>query len=143
MTPFTIYLWQQADSLDNPFIIFGVISTIAAVVTFAVQKALEVSLKDSLEGCSAYDSPHFKERFDKTHEMLSSAKKKWKQFTTFAVFCWLLVALIPSSKTIAMMVAIPAIANSEPIQKDLPELYQLAKDALKEQIVSGKKTETK
>jgi basic membrane lipoprotein Med (substrate-binding protein (PBP1-ABC) superfamily) len=43
-------------------------------------------------------------------------------------------ALMPSSKTIAMMVVIPAIVNSEPIQKDLPDLYRLGVDALKEQI---------
>ena len=28
------------------------------------------------------------------------------------------------------MVVAPAIVNSEPIQKDLPELYKAAKDAL-------------
>lgn len=62
-----------------------------------------------------------------------------------AVKCWIWIrrsliagliflitsALMPSSKTIAVMVVAPAIINSEPIQKDLPEIYQLAKDALK------------
>lgn len=63
--------------------------------------------------------------------------KKWPLYYLVPMF--VVFIFIPSSKTIAMMVAIPAIANSEPIQKDLPELYQLAKDALKEQI-TGKST---
>lgn len=115
MTPFTIYLWQLADGLRS---LFGVAAIIfggfAGFVLFlSFLEKDEDSAKIGLVALLA--------------ALISGA-------------C---TTLIPSSKTIAMMVAIPAIANSEPIQKDIPELYQLAKEALKEQIVGGKKTETK
>ena len=110
MTPFTIYLWQLADSLKDLFgiatLIFGGIAAFVLFISFLDDD--KNSAKIGLVALLA--------------TLLSGA------FAT----------LIPSSKTIAMMVAIPAIANSEPIQKDLPELYQLAKEALKEQIVGSK-----
>ena len=40
-------------------------------------------------------------------------------------------ALVPSSKTVAMMVVIPAIAQSKVVQKDLPDIYDIAVTALK------------
>lgn len=42
--------------------------------------------------------------------------------------------LMPSSKTIAMMVIIPKLAESKALQQDIPELYDLALKSLKEQI---------
>lgn len=45
-----------------------------------------------------------------------------------------LATFIPSSKTIAVMVIAPAIVNSKPVQEDVPELYNLAVDALKSSL---------
>ena len=45
--------------------------------------------------------------------------------------------LLPSSKTIAMMYVIPKMADSEVIKKDVPEMYEMAKEALREYV--GKK----
>lgn len=115
MTPFTIYLWQLADSIKD---LFGVVAIIL--------------------GCAAGFL-----LFIATLEQEALLVKIGAILLVATFLFGACTALIPSSKTIAMMIAIPAIANSEPIQKDLPELYQLAKDALKEQIVGGKKTETK
>jgi hypothetical protein len=42
--------------------------------------------------------------------------------------------IIPSSKTIAMMVVIQKIAESRVIQQYLPELYESAISALKESL---------
>jgi hypothetical protein len=122
MTPFTIYLWQQADSLKSalgtaafPCFVIGFIGTVATCIALTME-----------------DDP---EAEGKMRQL-----RKWSVGSlAIGFFLASLAFLVPSSKTIAMMVAIPAIANSEPIQKDLPELYQLAKDALKEQI-TGKST---
>lgn len=46
--------------------------------------------------------------------------------------------LMPDKQTVALMVVAPAIINSEPIQKDLPEIYQMAKDALKQTLQPSK-----
>lgn len=51
-----------------------------------------------------------------------------------AIICAILSALVPDSKTVAAMVVIPAIAQSEAIQKDAPELYKMAIDRLKETL---------
>lgn len=115
MTPFTIYLWQIADSVEQSFGMLAVTAIIVSCILWAIFLV----------------------------EKMGHLQKPAVIALSVGLTSWALAVLIPSSKTIAMMVAIPAIANSEPIQKDLPELYQLAKEALKEQIVGGKKTETK
>jgi hypothetical protein len=40
-------------------------------------------------------------------------------------------ALVPSSKTAAAMVVLPAIANNQTIQREAGDLYGIAKDALR------------
>lgn len=42
--------------------------------------------------------------------------------------------ITPSSDTIAMMVVIPQITQSSVVQKDIPELYRSAVEALKRQL---------
>lgn len=65
--------------------------------------------------------------------------RKWLVLGAFfTLFMGTISALTPSSKAIAVMVIAPAIINSEPIQKDSPEIYQMAKDALKETLAPKK-----
>lgn len=40
----------------------------------------------------------------------------------------------PSSRTIALMYVLPRVAESDAIQRDVPELYRLAIDALKAEL---------
>lgn len=116
MTPLQIYLWQQADTIRQTasslshFISTGWFMVITLSIIF-------ITCPD--EG------------------MAAMAKRTFKRFMLLSpipVAFAIAGAMMPSSKTIALMVALPAIANSEPIQKDLPELYKLAVDALKQQI---------
>ena len=46
--------------------------------------------------------------------------------------------MLPSSKTVAMMVVVPAISQSKAIQQDLPDIYNMAIDALKAQLTPKK-----
>lgn len=55
-----------------------------------------------------------------------------------AVFSFLAAVLMPSTKTLCAVVVVPAIANSEAVQKDFPELYTLAVEKLKEQLAPAK-----
>jgi hypothetical protein len=50
-------------------------------------------------------------------------------------------ALVPSSKTAAAMVVLPAIANNQTIQREAGDLYGIAKDALRN--LSAPKEQTK
>lgn len=63
-------------------------------------------------------------------------RERWAHIVAGAVSLLWLVAIgaavfLPSTKTAAAMLVIPAIANNERVQKEAGELYGLAKDALK------------
>lgn len=51
-----------------------------------------------------------------------------------ALFCMFISTFIPSSKSIAMIYIVPKVLESKVIAEDLPELYTLAKEAMKEYI---------
>lgn len=114
LTPFTIYIWgiseQLGTTLDILSFLFGAASILATIVLVATK----------VEG----------------EEEVFKAVRPYanKVFAAFAVSI-LGATLIPDKKTIACMVVLPAIAESRAVQQDLPELYSLAVEALKEQLV--------
>lgn len=61
-------------------------------------------------------------------------RRVWKMLkaslATLAV-TFLLGTFIPSTKTAAMMIVLPRIANNEAIQREAGDLYGIAKDALR------------
>src|SRR5690606_7040123 len=66
------------------------------------------------------------------------AKRTFKRWMLFGggvlVFSFLLASLLPSSKTAAAMIVLPAITSDTVVQTVAPEareLYELAKDALR------------
>lgn len=50
------------------------------------------------------------------------------------VLCAIAAVFLPSTKTAAAMIVVPAIANNQTLQREAGELYTLAKDALREAI---------
>ena len=52
----------------------------------------------------------------------------------------LTVALVPSSKSAAAIILIPAIANNESVQAEASELYTLAKEGLRTLVSDEKKS---
>jgi hypothetical protein len=63
-------------------------------------------------------------------------KRKMRRLVVGSAVCLVVACVIPSKQTVAMMVLAPAITNSEFVQKELPEVYQLAKEALKQSLQS-------
>lgn len=59
-----------------------------------------------------------------------SVRKKERCFLWLASALFATSFLLPSTKTAAVMLILPQIANSETIRGEAIELYQLAKDAL-------------
>jgi len=53
---------------------------------------------------------------------------------SFFVVGALAATLMPSTKTLCAMFVVPAIVNSQAVQKDFPELYALAVEKLKSQL---------
>ena len=120
LSPWTIYLWGIADSVSS-----------AAQTVFALSLLPTAILGGIyiLAKCQA----------DEDWEGFPVVKSWFRRAITVAIFNLLLATFLPSSKTIAMMVVLPAIVNSEPIQKDLTEVYRMAVDALKDQLTPEKK----
>lgn len=106
ISPLTIYLWQLADQVSIPLFILTLLSLLMGVICTVVWKV------EKEEKC------------------------KWPGITGLMLFLFFmcLKTLIPSSNTIAMMVVIPQIAESKMVQKDLPELYNAAVEALKNNL---------
>jgi hypothetical protein len=65
-------------------------------------------------------------------------EKKQGPFPKIAVVCMAIAgalsAFLPGTKTLAAAYVVPAIASSQAVQKDFPELYDLAINKLKEQL---------
>ncbi len=117
ISPFFIYSWQLADKLIQASTIICMLALIAAILAFTV-------------GSAVIDMHPESER------AIKSLRKNSLRSGLAALLVWVFT---PSSNTVAMMVVIPEISKSQVIQKDLPELYSIAIEALK----SGLKPETK
>lgn len=113
LSPFIIYLWGIADNLQTLFCILGIIFGIAALFTL---------LFANIER-GGFATPEGKRLV-----------RPFAITACLAFVCAACAALTPSSKTLAIMVVAPAIVNSKPIQQDLPEVYSLAVDALKQSL---------
>jgi len=120
ISPLTVYFWQLSDKLCD---IAQGLAIAMSVICFLVGIIALVSRDDTI--CD--------------NEKTQEAILKWAKRLPFgAVALWVFFAFIPSSKTIAMMVIIPKIADSKAVQQDLPEIYDLAIKALKEQLTPKK-----
>lgn len=117
ISPWLIYLWGIADQIRTTSIILMILLVFASFV-FLLVWGFCMDEGDE-EGATSW-------------------MKRVQKVGFMAILSAILAAFLPSSKTIAVMVVLPAIVNSEPIQKDLPDLYRIAVDALKDQLVPEK-----
>lgn len=120
-----IYWVMQLDSIGCAFV-FVAISLLVVAAGAAVgamfNRDMRAIWSDNKEGNS------FKEYDAKVVGWTSVAKKT----APIGLVVALLAAFIPSTKTAAMMLVIPAVANNEAIQREAGDLYGIAKDALRE-----------
>lgn len=108
MNALQIYLVMQLDSLSAGLIIIGLLCICWALVTAA-------HADGSLFG---------------DEEKAGYRRARRRLYTGLITIA--IVIFIPSTKTMAAMLILPQIANSETIRAEAIELYQLAKDALRE-----------
>lgn len=124
ISPWEIYLVLQLDTIGATLGITSVL-LVAGILVTAVVGGFEKGASNT------YPEMEISKRERANGERLH----RW----TFRLI-WLAVpllavnALLPSSKTAAAMIIIPAIANNETIQKEAADLYGLAKQALTEAI---------
>ncbi len=115
ISPWLIYLWGQVDTWLS---VFGFLAGICSIIGLAGSIVTRL-FADS-------DFPNRNEA--------GCIRKIFLGILIFGIFSIGVRLLVPNSKTIATMVVLPAIVNSQPIQKDLPEIYDIAIKALKEKL---------
>lgn len=117
ITPLTIYLWQLADNVKAAGALACALITIGAIIHL-------------VWGGMTLDSCPNEEQTERAR----SALKIGRRLIIALAALLSLSCLLPSSNTIAMMVVIPKIADSKVIQQDVPDLYNTAVEALKDQL---------
>ena len=77
-----------------------------------------------------------RDKFEESQRVLFGRILKW--LTPALVASVLTLVFVPSTKEMAVITVVPAIANSEKVQKEATELYDLAKDYLKKTLNTDK-----
>jgi len=113
ITPFTIYIWQLADDFRWTFNIIYILFWIASFFTLTI---------------------YLTTREDKDIKLDAILYRCFRWFIPLTIIGMVISIMIPKSNTVAMMIVIPRIAESKVIQQELPELYNIAIEALKSSL---------
>jgi len=140
LSPLLVYLWGIADSVKAAFGFICFPATVGTVILTVIRRINHAYVKPTEKQSSSedYDDMKLCREYNEAQRVLSSTKPLIRCFLPACIFSFFACILTPSSKIIAVMVIAPAIVNSDPIQKDLPELYKAAKDALMETLKEAK-----
>ena len=132
ITASEIYWILKLDAIQNAFITFAILTGFfgVAMVIFGGVNSIE-----------DYDW-----RDKKTKEFAVACKKRF--FITVPIFALLTIAtaMIPSTKQMAAIKVIPAIANSVivgELSADAKEIYRMGISAIKEQLTGNNKEQSK
>lgn len=121
MSAWTVYWVLQLDSIRFVFVMLTILSLIASFLATVFGGLMITGYGDEDKGNGA--------------KLLSYAKRLWMAF----VVSLLASNLIPSSKTAAAMIVLPALTSEEvvgTVKSEAKELYEMAKEALKEKITT-------
>lgn len=135
INPLTIYLWQLADKILPILITFSVVFGVAGfiLIIFHGIASADVEKYKARKAAEKNSDGYWDDNLAEA-EVIVSWSTKWRLCVSASVISLLLSGMIPSSNTIAMMAIIPKIAESKAIQQDLPDLYDAAVKALKDQL---------
>lgn len=108
ITPATLYWITRLDNLCGTFAFIAVLGIAALVITVVAYFTME------------------------PHDDGKVYYRRWmKRFGITAFTVLILGIFTPSSKEMAMFYVVPRIAESDVIKRDVPELYNMGVDALK------------
>jgi len=111
LSPWMVWVWGIADSVRDGASFFAFAGGMLALIGAIIVPVLQAD-KDTSE------------------VIIVSIRRLRFLMTAMFVIALPVSILMPSSKTVAIMVIAPAIVNSSVIQKDVPELYEAAKKAM-------------
>lgn len=113
MNMMTMYMLTRLDALSTFFHIISIASVLVILAT-------------TLMAFSEDEFPLF--------------DKRWVKYSFIALTIGVLGSIFtPSTKEMAAIIIVPKIANSTAVQKDVPELYDLGVEWLKEKLTTGNK----
>lgn len=119
-----VYLVMQLDTISGLFVGLLVASSVICAGLFVVQAC------HSSDDHWSWNEGNIEERKELRRKLRAYSAKT----LVVAMFFALASATLPSTRTAAAMLVLPAIANNETIQKEAGELYGLAKEALREAV---------
>lgn len=134
INPWLLYLVLQADSIRDCLDSVGRIFIAISVMAWIVYVIALIFTKAESESTtySRYDT--HPDRYKEAFTSLAGIWKRMALLPVLALSIMMAEALIPSTKSAAMLLVIPTIANSEVVQEEARELYDLAKLGLKELV---------
>ena len=117
-----MYWFTRLDNLQDFFGLTGLLTGCALVCLIGT-------------GCMAWTSSSYDEDDEKYCKMA-------KKFCKILFFPWIFAILglifVPTSKEMAMIYVVPNIAESQVIKQDIPEVYDLGINALKDWLKKNK-----
>ena len=115
ITPATMYWFTRLDSI-GVLMCFTLFACIVGIAITAIQWGVNEPIDEEQE----------------------SYKKWFKRETITAVIAALILTFVPSSKEMAMIYVVPQITESQVVKQDIPELYDLGVNALKDWLKQTK-----
>ena len=149
MSAFDIYLVMQADAFGNAFVcltflVFAVMVIVAALYGEHLVKPITrtnpyKNFSDPAEACYYHEKFLEQEQVinQEIDERKAGRKIFWKYMKPLVpLFLLMFTAswLVPSTKTLAAMLVLPAIVNNETVQEDASEIYGLALEGLRKAV---------
>jgi hypothetical protein len=128
-----VYWVMQLDSIVAAF---GAATFLLVAIAVAAGIAWIFAKGDS--DPEAWLTPEFKAKALRNRNSLPALRAACLKLSVAAISSLLVLGLLPSTKTAAAMVVLPAIANNETLHTEAGELYGLAKQALKEAVGAEK-----
>lgn len=131
INPWLLYLVLQADSIKSMATHLSMWASVLTVVVLVAWGGY--ILVCTMEAATSYSSSRAEEYLRRR----AVALRKWGvpgAVVVLASGLSLASSMIPTTKSAAMLLVIPTIANSEVVQAEARELYDLAKQGLKELV---------
>lgn len=126
ITPSMMYWFTR---LDN---IHGFCNVLCLLFGLGVIIMIIATVATAADGCYDETNPH-------CNRNLKFLKKIWLTVCGFLLFGILGSIFVPTSRQMAMIYVVPQITESQVVKQDIPELYDLGVNALKDWL---KKDET-
>lgn len=117
-----MYWFTRLDNINNLFKIFG---TLGGIVLAGL----------IVTACFSWCSSSYDEDSENLHKI---SKKSCKILFFPWLFAILGLIFVPTSKEMAMIYVVPNIAESQVIKQDIPEVYDLGINALKDWLKKNK-----